>query len=322
MAPRIDTHHHAVPSFYRAWLTRRGADAGPPPPAWSPEASRRHLKLTGARTAVLSVAAPQVQPGTRADARALARDLNEYLHELVRAEPGRFGFFATLPLPDGEGALDEAGHALGRLAADGVCLLAHYGGVYLGDPVYEPLFRFLDARGAVVFVHPSTLPGPAVPGLPPTAADSLLDTTRAALNLARHGVLTRYPHLRFLLAEGGGFLPFAAARLAPAASGRNNPVEGFRLLRRFYFDTALSGTPYALPALLRFAARGHVTYGSDFPYAPRVATLASAAYQTVARGRGGAAVAHVNAEALFPRLVPQVPPLVVDEGADVGAARR
>ncbi len=322
MASRIDTHHHAVPDFYRRWLERHGSDAdGMPIPAWSPEASRRQLKLTGARTAILSVAGPQTQPGTRADARALARDLNEYLHGLVRAEPGTFGFFATLPLPDAEGAVDEAVHALDRLAADGVCLLANYGGTYLGDPTYEPLLRALDARGAVVFVHPSTLPGPAVPGLPPDAADALLDTTRAALNLARRGALTRHPRIRFLLAHAGGFVPFAAGRLSAAASPRGNPVEGFRLLRRFYFDTALSGTPYALPALLRFAARGHVTYGSDYPYAPRIASLASAAYQSVARGgRGGAAVAHLAAESLFPRLVPQVPPLAA--GPDAAGAER
>lgn len=313
MAARIDTHHHAVPDFYRSWLARHGAVAdGLPLPKWSPESSRRHLKLTGARTAILSVTTPHVQAGSRSDARAMARELNEYLHGLVAADPGTFGFFATLPLPDGEAALDELARAFDGLAADGVCLLANYGGTYLGDPAHEPLFRALDARAAVVFVHPATLPGPGVPGLPPVPADSLLDLTRAALNLARRGVLTRYPRVRFLLAHAGGFVPFAAPRLAAAASARNNPVEGFRLLRRFYFDTALSGTPYALPALLRFAAKGHVTYGSDFPLAPQVASLASAAFQSVARvGRGGAGVAHANAEALFPRLVPRVAPLPV-----------
>lgn len=314
MAPqRIDTHHHAVPDFYRRWLDRHGADAGGQPvPRWTPEASRRHMKLTGVRTAVLSVAAPQVQPGSRADARALARDLNEHLHGLVAADPGVFGFFATLPLPDAEGALDELGFALDRLAADGVCLLANYGGVYLGEAAYEPLWRELDARGAVVFVHPAPLPGPAVPGLPPHAADYLLDVTRAALNLARHGVLTRYPRIRFLLAHAGGFVPFAAGRLAAAASPRGNPIEGFRLLRRFWFDTASSGTPYALPSLLRFAAKGRVTYGSDFPFAPGVSSVASAAYQSVARiGRVGAGVSYQAAQELFPRLVPRVAPLVV-----------
>lgn len=39
-------------------------------------------------------------------------------------------------------------------------------------------------------------------------------------------------------------------------------------LQRFYFDTALSSTPAALPSLLAFAAPGHILYGSDFPFAP------------------------------------------------------
>ncbi len=309
---RIDTHHHAVPDFYRAWLKKHGVDAGGMPvPKWTPEASRRHMKLTGVNTAILSVTTPQVQAGSRMEAREMARRLNEHLHALVVADPGTFGYFATLPLPDAEGALDELLHCYARLAPDGVCLLANYGGVYLGDPVYEGLMAELDRRAAVVFVHPSSLPGPSVPGLPPFAADFLLDTTRAALNLARQGVLTRYPHVRFLLAHAGGFVPFAAGRLALAASPRNNPIEGLRLLRRFSFDTALSGTPWALPTLLRFAAKGHVTYGSDFPYAPAVASVASAGYQTIARARGGAAVAHLNAQKLFPRLVPIVPPIEV-----------
>ena len=271
-------------------------------------------EASGVRTAILSISTPQVTPGTRSDARAMARQLNEYLHGLAVAEPGTFGYFATLPLPDVEGALDELRFAYDRLTPDGVCLLANYAGTYLGDPTYEALMAELDARAAVVFVHPGALPGPGVPGLPPFAADFLLDTVRAALNLARRGVLTRYPNVRFVLAHGGGFLPFAAGRLALAASERGNAVEGFRRLRRFYFDTALTGTPYALPSLLRFASRGHVTFGSDFPYAPGVAAVASAAYQSVAGvGRGGSAVAHGNAEALFPRLVPVVLPIQIPD---------
>ena len=100
-ASRIDTHHHAVPDFYRAWLKKLGTDAGGMPiPKWTPEASRRHMKLTGVRTAILSISTPQVTPGNRSEAHAMARRLNEYLHGLTVAEPGTFGYFATLPLPD------------------------------------------------------------------------------------------------------------------------------------------------------------------------------------------------------------------------------
>ena len=38
----------------------------------------------------------------------------------------------------------------------------------------------------------------------------------------------------------------------------------------FYYDTALSGSPAALPSLLAFANPGHVLYGSDWPFAPTV----------------------------------------------------
>ena len=68
--------------------------------------------------------------------------------------------------------------ALDELGADGLILLAHSRDTYLGDPTQAELFTELDRRRAVVLVHPGPLPGPAVPGVPPLAADFLLDTTR------------------------------------------------------------------------------------------------------------------------------------------------
>ena len=38
----------------------------------------------------------------------------------------------------------------------------------------------------------------------------------------------------------------------------------------FYFDTALSSSA-ALPTLLAFANPGHITFGSDWPFAPAAA---------------------------------------------------
>jgi len=38
-------------------------------------------------------------------------------------------------------------------------------------------------------------------------------------------------------------------------------------MRKFYFDTALTASPNALPSLLAFADPHRITYGSDFPYA-------------------------------------------------------
>jgi predicted TIM-barrel fold metal-dependent hydrolase len=42
----------------------------------------------------------------------------------------------------------------------------------------------------------------------------------------------------------------------------------FASFQRFYFDTALSSSPAALPSLKSFAKNGRILFGSDFPFAP------------------------------------------------------
>ena len=118
-----------------------------------------------------------------------------------------------------------------------------------------------------------TLPGLAIEGIPPFAADFLLDTSRAAYNLVRNEVIRRYPGIRFILSHAGGFVPYAAHRMALTISGEtgrglNDVLEDFRT---FYFDIALSGSPAALPSLLAFAKPDHVLFGTDWPFAPSAA---------------------------------------------------
>ena len=253
-------------------------------------------------TAVVSVSTPGVEPGEREEARAMARRLNEFAAELVRDYPGRFGFFATLTLPDLGGALEELAYACDDLAADGIALHANAKGTYLGDRAWDPLLDELNRRRAVVFIHPSALPGPGVPRLPAYAADFLLDSVRAAMNLARTGTLARCPDIRFILAHGGGFLPFAGARLSGLAGPEGSIEDGYRLLQRFYLDSALASSPFALPSTLAWAQPDHLTYGSDFPYArPEHIALFTAALDDH-EGTPHASINCENAAALFPRL--------------------
>ena len=226
---RIDTHAHIVPDFYRDWLATKGIDAGGlPVPFWSVEAALDIMGKTGVETAILSVSTPGVEPGDVNETRAMARRLNVYSAAIVAAHPGRFGFFATLTLPDVEGALAEAAYAFDSLKADGVVLHAHAKGIYLGDPAFDPLMEELNRRKAVIFVHPSELPGGAVPGIPAYVADFLLDSVRAAVNLTTKGVMNRCPDIKVILSHAGGFLPYAATRIAGAISPGKLPVEAMR----------------------------------------------------------------------------------------------
>lgn len=309
---RIDTHQHLIPPDYLTALQRHGfgAAGGREMPEWSPDAALETMGLLDVATAILSVSVP----GTAflpepADAAALARDVNDYSAELVARQPDRFGFFATVPLPHVDHAVAESVRALDDLHADGVVLLANNGGEYLGQDGADELFAALDARSAVAFIHPATLPGPEVPGIPPFATDFLLDTTRAAYLLVRNGIRTRYPNIRFILSHAGGFVPYASHRMAVTIFGDTgrSPFDVLDDFAGFYFDTALSSSPAALPTLLAFAKPGHVTFGSDWPFAPVGASQYFAAGLDGYPDLDEAALAEINetnALALFPRLEP------------------
>lgn len=302
---RIDTHQHIVPPAYALWMRARGITAGGMPmPDWSLDGALELMAGAGIETGMLSISTPGVHLGDDGEARERAREFNEFTAAVVRRDPGRFGFFATLTLPDVEGAIAEARHAFDHLHADGVVLLTNVRDQYLGDAAWEPLFAELDRRKAVVFVHPAELPSEPVPGIPPHVCDFLLNTTRAAINMAKSGMLERYPDLKIILSHGGGFLPYAAERVARSVSPDGSNPPGIARLQKFWFDVALASSPYALPALLAFADPTRITYGSDWPFAPKERgwhfarqldeyPLDAALRHAIHRG---------NAERLFPRL--------------------
>ena len=307
---RIDTHHHVIPPDYRKAVQKAGLGeaGGRELPEWSVEASLQAMANLDVGTAILSVSTP----GTAflpnpVDAAALARDVNDYTAELAAAQPDRFGFFATMPLPDIDVSVAETVRALDGLNADGVVLLANNAGTYLGEEGQDALFAALDDRSAVVLIHPGELPGPTVPDVPPFAADFLLDTTRAAYLLVRNGIRSRYPNIRFILSHAGGFVPYASHRMAVAimADTGRSWVDVLDDFAGFYFDTALSSSAAALPTLLAFAKPGHITFGSDFPFAPTAAGKLFAAGLETYPGIDSAtrgAIERTNALALFPRL--------------------
>ncbi len=231
-------------------------------------------------------------------------------------------------MPHIDESVVEVVRALDDLNADGVVLLANNAGTYLGQEGHHDLFAALDARSAVVFVHPAELPGPVVPGIMPWATDFLLDTTRAAYLLVRNGIRSKYPNIRFILGHAGGFVPYASHRMAVAImseTGRS-PADSLDEFSSFYFDTALSSSAAALPTLLAFAKPGHITFGSDWPFAPVAAGQYFAAgldtyYGLDASAR--AAIERTNALALFPRLGTAPRPVAASRrDRTVGALRR
>ena len=135
----IDVHHHIFPPAFLA--AARDAFSTPASRArlvseWTAQKALAQMDDNGVATAIVSITNPGIWFGDVQAARSLARNCNEYAAQLVRDHPGRFGFFAAVPLPDTEGSLREIAYALDVLKADGVGLLTSYDDKWPGDVAY------------------------------------------------------------------------------------------------------------------------------------------------------------------------------------------
>ena len=296
---RIDFHHHITPAGYVEKLKEINIteSMGVKFPKWTPETSLSYMKKNGIAKGVVSVTAPGVYfPDQKDFSLEITHWCNNYLADLKQQFPDKFGAFACIPLGFVAESVDVLAYALDELRLDGVCLFPHYGGTYLGDSSYESFFKALNARKALVFIHPSD-PSEELDahlqeeGIPNALIEAPFETTRAIANLMASGTLDRYPDIRFILPHGGGAIPYLAWRLAMIEYGqkgkkspvlrtmydfltKGGPEKGLKLLRQMYYDTALTSGEHTLNTLLEFAGSSRIVFGTDFPMA-KVAPVVS-----------------------------------------------
>jgi predicted TIM-barrel fold metal-dependent hydrolase len=137
----------------------------------------------------------------------------------------------------------------------------------------------------------------------------LFDTTRAVVNLMFGGALARYPRVRFILPHAGGLAPYFSWRLSvsPMIDKRLQQMsrdDVLGLLRRFWYDNALSPGPQTWGCLENVAAPDQIVFGTDWPFANvRVTTEAMKAYESLAAisPQQRLAIDRGNALRLFPQ---------------------
>ena len=248
-------------------LVRRGAPGG--------DGSARHRDAPSCRSPH-----PACTSATQSATRDLAREVNEDGRRAVVDHPGRFGLFASLPLPDVDAAIAEIAYCCDRLDVAGFALLTNIGGTYLGDQAFEPVFRELDRRGARLFIHPTS---PACwehtsLGRPRPMLEFFFDTTRAVVDLVLNGTVAHHPEIEFLIPHAGATLPMVADRVSVFSLllAVDPAVDVLRDLGRLHFDLAGFPLPRQLDALLTLTTLEHLHYGSDYPFTPEfVAAMAA-----------------------------------------------
>ena len=197
---------------------------------------------------------------------------NDQIGKLVKQNPQRFMGIATLPMQAPEKAADELKRAMTKLGLRGTMFASNIMGKNLDDPSFEPVWATAEELGAFIFIHPNNVAG--VDRMKSYYLNNLignpLDTTIGAACLYFGGVLDRYPKLTVVLAHGGGFTPYQAARWEHGWHVRPEPKKNIAkqpvdIAKRFYYDTILHSAP-VLEFMIERVGADHVMLGSDYPY--------------------------------------------------------
>jgi predicted TIM-barrel fold metal-dependent hydrolase len=274
----IDVHHHHVPptlaAAAAAYAAKTGTPVAGPIKDWTPEKSLATMDANGVATSVLVLA-----NGTGiwdlndpASLRRMARACNEYGAEMVRKHPGRYAFFAWLPMPDIAGALDEIAYALDHLGASGIGFYTSYGTRWAGDKAFTPIYDELHRRKAVAYYHPLA---PAccndlIPGVRDNYTEFPQDTARAVTSLLFNGQLATHRNIKWIFSHAGGPVPVYAGRIQALATPRDldriAPDGIVGELARLNFETANANYQPNIDAALDLVQDTQLVFGTDFPY--------------------------------------------------------
>jgi 6-methylsalicylate decarboxylase len=285
---RIDVHAHYWTDTYLDMLvglgktdtaTQRGIGAGD---GAELDARLRLMDRAGIDIQVLS-AAPQLPYGAYADrAVAAARHVNDEYAALVSAHPDRFRAFAATPIvcssrersspmPNIDASITEIRRALDELGMVGVTMNTSVLGRAITDTDFEPIFAELDARGAVLYLHPA-----GNGACSPLVTDHRItwmvgapfEDTIAAMQLITSGDLQSYPDVKIICSHLGGALPMITRRADDhlAWEAPDTPEAPSLAVHRLWFDTVSHCHGPALRCAIDSFGADRILLGTDFPY--------------------------------------------------------
>jgi 6-methylsalicylate decarboxylase len=283
----IDVHHHYAPPGWIKVLAEQKALNVEPWMGWTPAKAVESMDRAGVQTSYSSITVPgiyfaegfgnqQAPPGAKynSDVKALAREANEFGARMKSDYKGRFGIWASLPLPDVDASLKEIEYAFDTLKLDGIGLITSIGTRYMGDKLFQPVFAELNRRSAIVYTHPGA--GPcclyAIPGVGPTTLEYSHDTARTIVSWINSGSAERFPNVKWIFSHGGGsiwsarYIGGEIGRDPKAFASMTQPPRLLSYLRKFYYDTAATSNFVQMQNLKTLIGLNQVVLGSDHPY--------------------------------------------------------
>jgi len=109
------------------------------------------------------------------------------------------------------------------------------------------------------------------PGMFSSVVEVTFDVTRTCASLLTSGALQKYPNIHWIIAYGGGTLPFVAGRINNFIKQMKNvneiaPNGVIAELKKFNVDTVNVTNTSSMAAITKFLPTSNIFYGTDFFY--------------------------------------------------------
>ena len=244
------------------------------------EVRLREMDSAGIDLQVISHAPSPLQQLDAAEARQVALQANDRLHDAVDRNPERFAAFAGLPTTDPRAAADELERTVTRLGFKGAMIHGRSRGEEFHDlkkfwPIYERA-QYLDVP---IYIHPGP-PHPAMaqayyadyladfPALSNAAWGFTIDTANQVVRMILSGLFDELPNLKIIIGHMGESIPYVVDRIDQALKRPGNRPVRFKETFSKHFWITTSGhfsTPALLCAILEMGI-DRVLFSVDWPY--------------------------------------------------------
>jgi len=240
----------------------------------------REMDEAGIDLQIISESNPATQNLDPESAVTLARASNDVLHEAVRAHPGRFAGFATLPTPDPAAAADELERAVTKFGFKGAMIMGLTHGRFMDDKQFFPIFERAAALDVPVYIHP-TPPHAAVhevyfkdyPALAGAPLGFTIETLTHTYRLILSGLFDRLPALKIIVGHLGETAPFLLWRTQNALGDRVKMPRAFADYYRTHFWLTTSGafSDSALACCVAEMGVDRILFSVDWPFVSNLA---------------------------------------------------
>jgi predicted TIM-barrel fold metal-dependent hydrolase len=243
------------------------------------EGRLKEMDSAGIDMQVISHAPSPIQQLQPAEARELAVETNDRLHDAVDRNPERFGAFAALPTPDPAAAADELERTVTRLGFKGAMIHGRSHEEFHDLQKFWPIYERAQYLDVPIYIHPGP-PHPAMvqayyadylpdfPSLNSAAWGFTIDTANQVVRLLLSGLFDAYPRLKIIVGHMGEGIPFLVDRIHEAINRPGNRSVKLKetFCNNFYITTSGHfSTPALLCAVLEMGI-DRILFSVDYPY--------------------------------------------------------